>query len=395
MSTNRYTILICFTLFILESINSDLNNTIHQKRRLRIRRREFIQEEVQKTMSNYMTSIKGEITDIILEEMIAYYNDQQTKLYDLEKELINVKNSSLPIRNVNRTLNELVSQMNKEQRSFALNISSMENKVKNLTNMINILSNKLQQKSLQQGRTLISVKRNLDNNDLPIDCDDILHQQPSNISEGIFRIKPRSSSQSFDVKCIFENNTGWSVIQQRMNGTVDFYREWKEYKDGFGDLQTEFWLGNEKIHQLTKQEKYVLRIDLKPWDASILIAEYGRFMLDNENENYKLYISDYHANISTAGDSLSSAWDTANGASFSTYDHDSDKLFYDNCALIYHGAWWFTNCFQSHLNGIYVRSPLALQNTARNGLHWNTYALHHSMQATTMRIRRQTTLEMH
>ncbi|CAF3243118.1 unnamed protein product [Rotaria sp. Silwood2] len=137
-----------------------------------------------------------------------------------------------------------------------------------------------------------------------------------------------------------------------------------------------------------------LRIDLQPWDSHIRIAEYGQLALDNESQNYKLQISQFRSNISTAGDSLSSSWDNANGIPFSTYDHDYDNLFYDNCALTYHGAWWFTNCFQSHLNGAYIRSPLALQNTARNGLHWNSYALYHSMKHTTMRIRRQNTFEM-
>ena len=92
-----------------------------------------------------------------------------------------------------------------------------------------------------------------------LDCDDVFHQQTSFISEGIFRIKPHFSSESFDVKCIFENETniGWTIIQQRINGTIDFYRPWNDYKYGFGDLKTEFWLGNEKIHQLTNQRKYM------------------------------------------------------------------------------------------------------------------------------------------
>lgn len=134
-----------------------------------------------------------------------------------------------------------------------------------------------------------------------------------------------------------------------------------------------------------------LRVDLKPWDSPVRSAEYGQFSLDNESENYKLRISQFHSSISNAGDSLSSPWDNANGASFSTFDRDHDNLFYDNCALTYHGAWWFTSCFQSHLNGAYVRSPLALQNTARNGLQWNTLALYHSMKETTMLIRRHRT----
>ena len=118
------------------------------------------------------------------------------------------------------------------------------------------------------------------------------------------------------------------------------------------------------------------------------MAHYGYFALNNETNHYKLNISDYDVAISTVGDALSSSWDNANEVPFSTYDRDHDRLFYDNCASIYQGAWWFTSCFQSHLNGLYIRSPLALENTARNGLHWNTYALYHSMKETRMRIRR-------
>ena len=46
---------------------------------------------------------------------------------------------------------------------------------------------------------------------------------------------------------------GWTVIQRRMDGSVDFYKTWDEYKQGFGNLQSEFWLGNDHIYQLTNQ----------------------------------------------------------------------------------------------------------------------------------------------
>jgi len=115
----------------------------------RFRRREFVQEEVRKTMINYMTSIKGEITDIVLDEMIDYYNTQTLKLYHLEKELIDIKNSSLPMINNNTLLNDLIIHMTKQEHLFEL----MENKIKNLTNILNELQQ--QKKSIQHVRRFV------------------------------------------------------------------------------------------------------------------------------------------------------------------------------------------------------------------------------------------------
>ena len=41
---------------------------------------------------------------------------------------------------------------------------------------------------------------------------------------------------------------GWLVFQYRHNGEVDFERNWQEYKEGFGSLGKEFWLGNDLLH---------------------------------------------------------------------------------------------------------------------------------------------------
>lgn len=33
------------------------------------------------------------------------------------------------------------------------------------------------------------------------------------------------------------------VIQRRYDGSVNFYRDWNDYKSGFGSMNSEFWLG--------------------------------------------------------------------------------------------------------------------------------------------------------
>ena len=45
---------------------------------------------------------------------------------------------------------------------------------------------------------------------------------------------------------------GWTVIQRRQDGSVDFLnRGWLEFEEGFGELTGEFWYGLRSIHYLT------------------------------------------------------------------------------------------------------------------------------------------------
>lgn len=55
---------------------------------------------------------------------------------------------------------------------------------------------------------------------------------------------------------------GWTIIQRRKSGLVSFYQDWRQYKQGFGSIRGDFWLGNEHIHRLTRQPTR-LRVELE------------------------------------------------------------------------------------------------------------------------------------
>jgi hypothetical protein len=75
---------------------------------------------------------------------------------------------------------------------------------------------------------------------------------------------------------------GWTVFQRRLDGSVDFYRGWQDYKKGFGELDGEFWLGLEKIHRLTRFQRNRLRIDLGDTAGNTGYAEYSYFAVTSE-----------------------------------------------------------------------------------------------------------------
>ena len=41
------------------------------------------------------------------------------------------------------------------------------------------------------------------------------------------------------------------MAQRLFTADMDFYRDWTDYKNGFGAATGDFWLGNDDIHNLT------------------------------------------------------------------------------------------------------------------------------------------------
>ena len=63
------------------------------------------------------------------------------------------------------------------------------------------------------------------------DCYD--HYKSGSMRDGAYTIKPVASDDSINVFCDMRQG-GWTIIQKRQDGTTSFFKEWLEYKQGFG-----------------------------------------------------------------------------------------------------------------------------------------------------------------
>ena len=143
---------------------------------------------------------------------------------------------------------------------------------------------------------------------------------------------------------------GWTVFQRRKDGSVDFYRGWDDYENGFGDLNGEFWLRLHKIYRQTNGDaEYQLRIDMRDFSHVHAYAKYSSFKVFGPGSQYMLRVSGY---TGTAGDSFT----FQNGMLFSTKDVEND-IWDQNCAQTFKGGWWYKNCLRSNLNGLYLAGP--------------------------------------
>uniref|UniRef100_A0A8C5Q9I0 Fibrinogen C-terminal domain-containing protein n=1 Tax=Leptobrachium leishanense TaxID=445787 RepID=A0A8C5Q9I0_9ANUR len=191
-----------------------------------------------------------------------------------------------------------------------------------------------------------------------------------------------STGMPVTVLCDMETDGGgWLVFQRRSDGSVDFFRDWNSYKRGFGHQSSEFWLGNDHIHQLTSSGKYELRVDLTDFEEAHFFASYSEFRIDGEDKNYTLSLTVF--NGGTAGDSFF----MHRNAKFSTKDRDNDIHGTISCANTFKGGWWYTDCHSSNLNGLYLRGN---HNSYADGVNWYSGKGHnYSYKISEMKIRPQ------
>ena len=149
---------------------------------------------------------------------------------------------------------------------------------------------------------------------------------------------------SIPVYCDYD---GWLVIQRKYaDGKLNFDRTWEHYKNGFGDLKSEFWIGLDNIYRLTNQkwQPMVMQIVIEFNNNIKMYATYDNFRIDDESKNYTIHVGRFTG-------TMSNEMRFIKGMQFTTKDRDNDKYTYGNCASVGDGGWWYTACGQVHLNG--------------------------------------------
>ncbi|RUS69439.1 hypothetical protein EGW08_022797 [Elysia chlorotica] len=153
---------------------------------------------------------------------------------------------------------------------------------------------------------------------------------------------------------------GWIVIQKRATGDVDFYRDWAAYREGFGNITGDFWLGNEALHTLTSQNDYEVRIDVSV-NGQEFYATSSYFKVEDEADKYRL-------RLGTCSGEVGKSLCFHNDLAFSTLDRDNDS-WGDHCAVEFHAGWWFRSCHRINLNGRWAQ-PTTAGITWHDGNNW-------------------------
>ncbi|XP_066430780.1 fibrinogen gamma chain [Eleutherodactylus coqui] len=355
----------------------------------------------------------------------GYYTDVDTDLQYFEGLLSQIRNDTTTTTTIVSSMQQVGTKpptapqgikdptqksrnMLTELTRYEMVVTENERVIQELQDLLNTNSQKMsvlkQKISVLESQCQNPCKDTVEINDLTgKDCQEIANKGAR--TSGLYYIKPLKAKQQFLVYCEIEpSGNAWTVFQRRLDGSVDFNKNWVQYKEGFGYLSpadtTEFWLGNEKIHLMSTQSTipYVLRVELEDWSGHKSTADYSTFRLGSEKDNYRLTYAfflggdagDAFDGFDFGDDPSDKFYTSHNGMQFSTQDKDHDK--YDgNCAEQDGSGWWMNRCHAGHLNGKYYKDGIYSESDSPsgydNGIIWATWRSRwYSMKKTSMKI---------
>ncbi|XP_037730404.1 angiopoietin-related protein 7-like [Drosophila subpulchrella] len=266
--------------------------------------------------------------------------------------------------------NDKINTLTETVTSLQSQLKDAKNQLKISENILNITNKEINDKS-EQLQSELSIKKS-EVKDLSAQIlakddqiSDLNHQIlkhiglencPKSGPSGIYPIK-LNGKMFLEAPC---NSTGWLIIQRRQDGSENFARSWSEYKNGFGNITGEFFIGLENLHKLTNSRTFELSFKLGNVKGDFKYALYDNFKIGNEAGGYRLQsIGTYSG---TAGDSLRYNLNVM----FHTFDRDDSC----KCAQAHSGGWWYRCCSACPLNGEFHKNG---KSRAYMGINWHSF----------------------
>lgn len=213
----------------------------------------------------------------------------------------------------------------------------------------------------------------------PSSCEDLYVDRVN--CDGVYVILFKDEASR--VYCEIEDGGGSTVFMRRGQFNdyplSSFKQNWHAYQKGFGNIDADFWLGLDKLHQLTRNRNQMLEINLETFDGEQLTLRYNQFFVDDEANNYRLTVAEPTLNANYADLFLQHS-----GRPFVTSDRN-DK---HNCARKFEAGWWFMDVPQCHrvlLNGLFYNQNSSPMD--KHGIQWPGWLKKQYLKAVQMKIR--------
>lgn len=141
----------------------------------------------------------------------------------------------------------------------------------------------------------------------------------------------------FEVYCLTDpkGTCGWTLVWRRNEISDDFNRTWSEYRNGFGELEDNFFIGLDKLYALTNAETQQLRIGIKYSEHNWELDIFEEFVVGNVCTQYEVYVKNTN-NKSSLFQRLGKR------AHFFTKDLES-KWRNEECARVMGIGWWYSD----------------------------------------------------
>lgn len=383
--------------------------------------------DIEKLQSLYKSKIKA----AILKENSGGFKDPKTRLND---DLIKCREQNSAFEVLNKIYSEQISDLQRKKAADDVKLEQKDQQIQegletiiSYTTIINEQSKqiellqedvKVKSEIIQQLQTtsqdIAERFKNLEdltsNRKSETDANSCLPFGQSS-SDAVHSIKV-DNAEAFPVLCDSRlAGPGWTVVQRRIDGSVKFYRNWLDYKEGFGNFSGEFFIGLDNLHRMTTSRPHELYVHLTDFNNDTSYALYDNIVVAGESEAYALQALGSYSG--TAGDSMRDN----EHQRFTTYDRDNDVSDL-NCAETCLGAWWYRNCglrfvnnadanadacslflsaallpLFSNLNGQYSQQDEYYDNS-EHGIYWDEWlGPGYTLQSVQMMIRPKTNLE--